>query len=671
MCGIAGIVRIGEAPLPNPDVVPRMISTLVHRGPDQWGDFRNNFVHMAAVRLAVMDVENGKQPALTPSGNTAVVYNGEIYNYRLLAAELKTAGHTVKNESDTIVLPHLYEQYGLDFISKLRGMFAFGLWDRNQNRFILVRDRLGIKPLFFSKTKDYLIFASEIKAILASGLVQPELDRDSLDDLFSFSYPCPPRTMFKNIFELLPAHFLCVDGKHKEIKTNPYWHIPFAAQGEHLKISKKDAAVEYRERLKSVVTQHLMSDVGVATYLSGGIDSSAITALAQEVLDTPLDCFTITFPESLHNEQSRAEQVAKSLNAKHHLVACDASLAEQLPQMVYHMELPLQYPVSLPLQKLSAHVHAAGHKVALTGEGADEQLAGYDCFRLATIKKISSFLGSDFVKAKFYKNLTRWIGSPSGIDTFLLERQRVSDKEIKNNFGGAKPPWFDIWHALDIERNNLLGAANRSVRSIDHSPKEFANLLPHNIQELHPLDAALAIEMKTRLSSWALLTDDRAAMSNGVETRVPFLDHELVEWVASLPPKLKLNGFREKVVLRESMKGLLPNNVRQQKKQSFYSPIGDWFFSPSAPEFVKHFLSDQQISTSGVFESATVKKLQDQFTLSESNSFIRLRYEWVLILILQTELLHSRFVRDIEVLTKTDWRSTMKNMPRFKVEQPN
>lgn len=666
MCGIAGIIRLSDRPLPSTEVVPRMISRLVHRGPDEWGEYRDEWVHFSAVRLAVMDVANGRQPAITPSGNTVAVYNGETYNYRSLSKDLKDAGHNIANESDTIVIPHMYEQYGLDFIQKLRGMFAFALWDKIQKKVVLCRDRLGIKPFFYAKTNDFFIFGSEIKAILASGLVDPEIDRDSLDDLFSMSYPCPPRTMFKNIYELLPANFFTINVTQGEVVGKRYWEIPFAANGEHCKLSMKDAAQEYQSRLKSAVSDHLMSDVGVGTYLSGGIDSSAITTFAQKAIKNPLDCFTVTFSEEYYSEEVQAKRVADTLGAQHHIVHCGANLSESFSKMIYHTELPLQYPVGLPLLHLSEAVNKAGHKVILTGEGADEQLAGYDCFRIEKINRLASGLGSDFLKSILYKKIFRWMGSPLGIDQFLIQSQKVPSRAVEKAYSGAKPPWYDVWCALDIQRDALLGLDGRKVRAIKDAPREFAALLPKHLDQMHPFDATLAVEMKTRLPSWGMVIEDRISMANGIETRVPFLDHELVEWVAKLPPSYKLNGFTEKAVLKNAMKGVLPEFVTKRKKQAFYSPISEWFFSANAPTFARELMTKQSIAQSNLFNPDVVNSLQQQLAQTPHNDFMRYRLEWILILVLGTEILHNLFIKNISALTAANWQESLAGLRHTK-----
>ncbi|MCC6221469.1 MAG: asparagine synthase (glutamine-hydrolyzing), partial [Deltaproteobacteria bacterium] len=587
MCGIAGILRLSKRPLPERRILSAMLSAISHRGPDEQGSYFDEWMHVGAVRLSILDLEKGGQPAKTPSGRTIAVQNGEIYNFATLARDLQKKGHELSSTGDTIVLPHMHEEYGAEFVSQLRGMYAIAVWDSAERRLLLCRDRLGIKPLFFAKTTDYLLFASEIKALLATGLIVPAIDRRSLDDLFSLSYPCPPRSMFKGVDELLPAHTLMVyAGRGRaDIRIERYWRIPFARCGEHSRIGFDDAASELKERLRKTIADHMVADVKVGTYLSSGVDSSSVTALAREIAGEPLDCFTISFPSSTHDEATRAAQFAASLGCRHHLVECGPETAELFLDSVYHTELPLQYPVSLPLQRLSKVVQEQGFKVVLTGEGVDEQYAGYDCFRLERIRKVLEFAGLSWLKPYIYRRLFSWLGSPQGMAEFFIKVQRYPDSKIRQEFSNVRPPWYDIWHALDIHRSDLLGVNGRSVRPIEVAPEGFNELFDGTLKDLHPLDAALAIEMQTRLPSWTVLVDDRVSMANGVETRVPFLDHELVEWVAKLPPSYKLRGLNEKAILRASMKGVLPQDTRKRIKQPFYSPIKEWFFSPQSPEF--------------------------------------------------------------------------------------
>jgi len=622
-----------------------MAAALGHRGPDQRGEFRDDDVHLAAARLAIQDLQNGDQPARTRSGRCVAVYNGEIYNFRALARELETHGCELGSSGDTIVIPYLYEAVGDDLVQQLRGMYAFAVWDRKDRRLLLCRDRLGIKPLFLARTGDYLLFASEIKALFASGLIQPEIDRSSLDDLFSMSFPCPPRTMFRGVEELRPAHHMGVRAGHAPGPAQRYWCAPFVPLGEHARISRTDAEAELRARLREKVEDHLKADVPVATFLSGGLDSSVITALAAEVRGSPPETFSIGFTSAEHDERSHAEAVARSLGGKHHVLECGPETAEWYPEVIYHTELPLQYPLALPLMRLSALVREHGFPVVLTGEGADEQLAGYDCYRTERLRRALDRPGLRWLKPAVYRRLYHWLGSPAGIDQFFLDSQSRPSREIEAAWGGMRPAWYDIWTALDLDRTPLLSPDGRRVRPIAEAPEEFAGLVHEDAGSFHPVDAALALELETRLPSWILLIGDRASMARGVEARVPFLDHELVEWLARLHPDHKLRGLTEKSVLRGAARGLLPEAIRTRPKKPFYTPITEWFFSKERPEYVDALLGRRALLDAGLFSPQVVARLREQLESVPRGHILRMRIEWVLVLVLGTQILQDQFVR--------------------------
>ncbi|MFN8390859.1 MAG: asparagine synthase (glutamine-hydrolyzing) [Bdellovibrionota bacterium] len=651
MCGITGIVRLGDRPLPPPLTVERMAYAIRHRGPDGFGEYRDEYAHIANVRLAILDLKHGDQPAFNERRSIVAVYNGELYNFHDLASELRSKGHELTSTGDTIVLPHLYEERGVEMMRAMRGMFGFALWDKNERRLLLCRDRLGIKPLYIARTPDYLIFGSEMKAILASGLISPEIDRDSLDDLFSLSYPSPPRTMFRSIEELRPAHRLIATAGRDNVFIERYWQAPFVPNGEHEQMNRERTAAELRDLLRRKVADHLIADVKVGTYLSGGIDSSAITALVHENKQEALESFTISFPEHPVDESKNAAERAAAWNLKHHIVECGPELVDLFPASVYHTELPLQYPLALPFMKLSAAVRQAGVKVILTGEGADEQLAGYDCFRLERVRRSLDFPGFGFLKSFIYKRMFGWLGSPKGMAEFFYAVQSRPNSEIEREFSGVRPPWYDVWNALDVDRQALLGVNGRTVRPITRAPANFSKLVREDVRKLHPLDAALSLEMETRLPCWTVLVDDRAAMANGIETRVPFLDHEVVEWFAKLPPEFKLRGLKEKSVLRDSMKSILPEQIVKRVKQPFYSPIKEWFFSGRRSDLVESHLSDTALAGAGLFAPQIVTKLRRQLADVPHDTLLRHRLEWVLILVLGAQILHDHFVAGLGRLT--------------------
>lgn len=645
MCGIVGILRMGDKSLPEPNVVRRMMSAIDYRGPDDSGEFRSDDVHLGVVRLAIVDPKEGNQPVTNCNDDVVAVYNGETYNHHALRRNLVRNGHSMSSQCDSETIPHLYEEHGVDLVEKLRGMFAFALWDASEKRLLLARDRMGIKPLYYAVCGDHLVFASEIKAILLSGLVEPEIDTDSVDDVFSMSYPCAPRTMFRGVYELLPAHVLTVGAGRRDIATKRYWRSPVPHAGEHAKLSKNEAAEELRSMLRLRVYEHTMADVPVAAYLSGGLDSSAICSLIKDVSGDAPTTFSVAFDSPEHDEYAAAKEMANYLGSENHVLRCDQSMAGDLERMVWHTEMPLQFPLALPMMRLSELARSQRYPVVLSGEGADEIMGGYDCFRGDKMRRIFDRPGLRFLRPALYKQLYKWLEMPKGTVDVMLANQ-LKTAQTEKQWGGIVPPWYDVWTTIGIDRQQLLGSSGRKVRPADEAPEGFANLLPDDLSKLHPLDAAISLEQATRLPSWILLIADRAAMANSVETRVPLLDHEIVEFVASLPPSMKMQGLQEKAILRKATTRMMPPSLNSRRKRPFYTPIHEWFFSKSAPEFVRDALSPEAIRDAGLFDSNLVAKYQRDLQVADPKSLMKNRLEWTLILILQTQILHKQFVKE-------------------------
>ena len=645
MCGIVGILRRRDRQLPPPSVLRRMMSAIDHRGPDGGGEYLGEWAHLGAVRLAVIDVKSGSQPVEGCRRSIRAVYNGEIYNHHSLRQRLRRGGHLIPSACDSEMIPHLYEDFGSNFLEMIRGMFAFALWDDTERRLLLGRDRLGIKPLYLAETSDFLVFASEVKAIIASGIVDPEIDLDSLDDLFSLSYPCPPRTMFKGIRELPPAHTLEIHAATGRSVMRRYWQCPFPPAGEHRRISTRQASEELLSLLKLRVYDHLISDVPVGTYLSGGLDSSVISSLYREVTGDAPTSFSVSFDIAKYDELDAAREVSSHLGSVNHSVQCDSSMGNDLEKMIWHTELPLQFPLAIPLMNLAGLARSHGFPVVLTGEGADEIFGGYDCFRADKMRRVLDKPGLRSVRADVYKKLYKWHDLPGGtVQKMLKNHERVS--EVRSAYGGIYPPWYDMWTTVGLDRGKLLGANGRIARQVWEPPVGFENLIPNDIDRLDPHDAGIALEMVTRLPAWILLIGDRASMARGVEARVPFLDHEVVEYVASLPPSLKLKGFREKAVLRRAAKGILPHRTVVRPKQPFFTPIKEWFFRDEYSDLLEENLSKDALAKTGLFDSDLVASYRRELQTTPDHMLLRHQLEWTLILVLGAQILHRQFVQE-------------------------
>ena len=460
-----------------------MAASLAHRGPDELGTFADEDVQLAAVRLAIVDVAGGHQPVRGCTPAVACVYNGELYNGEKLRAELVARGHTVADACDSSLVPHLYEDHGAALVERMRGMFGLALWDARQRMLLLARDRLGIKPLFYARTREFLIVASEVKAILASGLVERAVDRDALDDLFSLGYPCPPRTMFAGVVELRPAHLLSAHARGVVELPRRYWRAPFVARGAHRERSAGELAEGLGERLRDAVRTHLVADVPVAAALSGGLDSSTIAALAKEVSGRAPATFSIGFDDPAFDESAHARAMSRWLGGEAHEIRASAADAARLPEMIWQTELPLLMPGAIGGLLLSERQRAAGVRVALTGDGADELFGGYDVFRAEKVRRTLDGSMLRFARPWLFRAVGRLSGQPRGLAA-AVERDAARSDEVAAKHGGVVPPWYDVWQLLDVERAALLSPDGRAVRPSTEPPAGFAALVRDDVGTL-------------------------------------------------------------------------------------------------------------------------------------------------------------------------------------------
>ena len=444
--------------------------------------------------------------------------------------------------------------------------------------------------------------------------------------------------------ELRPAHLLQARGGSPKLDERRYWKLPVPHAGEHRRVSRRDAEEELLSLLRLRVYDHLISDVPVGAYLSGGVDSSAICSLIRDVTGDPPVTFSIAFSSEAFDESAFAQRMVQHLGAPNHTVTCDDTTPHELPSMLWHTELPLQFPLALPLQRLSALASARGCPVVLTGEGADELLGGYDAFRADKMRRLFDRPGMRFLRAPVYRQLYKWHGLPEGAVDSMLDNQAKSGL-VTQRFG-MLPPWYDIWTCVGLDRERLLAPDGRTVRPTDEPPEGWSELLPDDLEHLHPMDAGLALEQTTRLPAWILLIGDRASMASSVEARVPLLDHEVAEFMAALPPSYKMRGFTEKALLRGAVADLLPREIARRRKRPFYTPVREWFFGPGAPDFVGEMLSERAIADAGLFDAALVQQYRDEMRTAPANHLQTVRLEWTLLQVLGTQLLHHYFVRE-------------------------
>lgn len=622
MCAICGIVNFDHSEPVDPAVVVRMTQTLVHRGPDDEGHFVEGPAGLGFRRLSIIDLSGGKQPIFNEDDSLAIIFNGEIYNYRDLAAQLSAAGHIFKTKSDTEAILHAYEQYGDDCVHHLRGMFAFAIWDRRRRRLFIARDRLGVKPLYYYFNGRFLGFASEIKGLLEVPDVPCDLDTEALDQFLFLRYVPGPRTMFKGISRLQPGHTLVADDAGVHIRK--FWDIDYS---ERTSASPQQIVAEFEELLEESVRLRLISEVPLGVFLSGGLDSSAILATMTKVAAGPrIKTFSVGYDASGGNEEEDSEfeyarLAAKAFDADHYEFHLDAkTFQEFIPDLVWHLDEPLADPSCIPLHFISklAREHIT---VVLSGEGADEILAGYGIY--------PKMLALDSVN-RHLPGLGRFIGSLAGVvpNESLRHYLRMSGQSLEEGYRG-------VCRGFGAEtRRRLIGA-----QRMEHSERQVSDIFHQHFKaaaSASPLNRMLYVDTKVWLPDDLLLKADKMTMANGLELRVPFLDHKLVEFAAALPDASKLSG-EGKSLLRKTMRGVLPDPILDRPKKGFPVPIASWLRGPLR-QFTRDHVLSRSSACNAYLNASEVTRIVEEHEAGRVN---RSQEIWTLLMF---QFWHSQFI---------------------------
>jgi asparagine synthase (glutamine-hydrolysing) len=602
MCGIAGVVKFAKDAEVDGKVLRQMCAAMVHRGPDDEGVYVRGRVGLGMRRLSIVDLATGHQPLSNEDGTIWIVFNGEIYNHAVLRERLQARGHRYATQSDTETIIHAYEEYGHDCVLHLRGMFAFAIWDSRKRQLFVARDRLGIKPLYYRVCGESLVFGSEIKVILAHPNVRPEFNRAGLPEFLAFGYLSGQRTFYEGIRKLMPGHTLELD-EDGNLRIESYWGLSVTSESTSDKSSNYVEA--YRDLLEQAVSSHLMSDVPVGVFLSGGLDSSAVAALMTKIRRAPIETFSVGYREESCNELPWARTVAKHLNSVHREVLLSGKeFFDTLPKLIWHEDEPIAWPSSVPLyfvaQLARAHV-----KVVLTGEGSDETLAGYARYAF-TLKNVAF--------SRVYRRLT-----PDVVRSAV--RQVIADSSWLN--ADVRRKLSHTFFALDGESWRSLyfdnffsafGAQDQKELFTDNFAGErgeddaYRDVLEHwENSSGEMLQRLLYTDIKTYLVE-LLMKQDNMSMAASIESRVPFLDHELVEFATKIPASVQLRGTSGKQVLKKAMEGLLPQSIIYRPKLGFPTPWRGWLSGPRL-DFIETMLLESRSVERGLFRRAAIRKL--------------------------------------------------------------
>ena len=661
MCGIVGTLNIDTHALIEPETLRSMLGAVRHRGPDQFGlyvyqDGRSG-VGLGSARLSIIDLGGGQQPISNEDETVWIVFNGEIYNYLELREALVRDGHRLSTDSDTEVIVHLYEHVGPACVDYLNGQFAFAIWDERTHTLFMARDRLGIRPLYYTLRDGALLFASEVKALLADPRVSGEVDPVALDQTFTFWSPLSPRTPFKGIQTLPPGHRMLAQPK-AEIQVERYWEPSFSEErmAETKVEGLESAARRLRHLLVDATQLRLRADVPVGAYLSGGLDSSTIAALIRHHTSNRLETFSIAFTDEDYDESKFQRQMAEHLGTRHHLITCThEDIGRVFPDVIWHTETPIMRTSPAPLYLLSKLVHNHDFKVVLTGEGADEFLAGYNIFKETKIRRFWARQPDSQIRPALLRRLYPYIGQLAVGNTAYLERffgQGLTDV--------ASPAYSHAirWRNTGRTRRFFSPALKHALAEIgSSSPADV--YWPEEFEQWNWLSRAQYLEITVFLAEYLLSSQgDRMAMAHSVEGRFPFLDHRVAEFCNQLPPHFKLRGLNEKYLLKRAMRDLLPEEIWSRPKRPYRAPIHRSFFPDGKPlEWVAELLSTEQVESAGYFNARAVDKLLqkiDRFgTLGETD-------EMALAGLLSTQLLHWHFVADYQLPPPIDAREDVK-----------
>ncbi|WP_417858098.1 asparagine synthase (glutamine-hydrolyzing) [Xanthomarina gelatinilytica] len=637
MCGIAGFYGdINKKQ--SVSTLKHMLTRIKHRGPDQSGVYVSDYVGLGSVRLSIIDLSLGTMPISNQDNSLWIVFNGEIYNHMELREDLIQKNHSFKTRSDTEVILHLYEEYGPECLKKLNGQFAIAIWDKHKEELFLARDRVGIRPLFYTQTKSAFVFASEIKAFMEYPEVSLKFSNKALSEYVTFWTALSPNTVFENVFEVPPGTYMLVN--HKGIKSNTYWELPIVKPNAYNFTTVEEAATAFENIFLDSIKLRLRADVPVAAYLSGGIDSSITTSFIKQVSPNRLKTFSIGFTETDFDESAYQNIAASYFKTEHSSVTCsEQDISNYFKEVVWFAEAPLLRTAPTPMGLLSKNVRDHNIKVVITGEGADELLGGYNIFKEAKIKHFWAKDPQSKLRPLLLKRLY----------PYLPQINKASSNMLKMFFGYKltetnSPIYSHLlrWHNTSRIKNYFSDTIKETIK--DYNPiAEVEEKLESKLSGYDYLTKAQWLEIHLFMSGYLLSSQgDRMGMANSIEGRYPFLDHRVIEFCMALHPDLKLHGLNEKYLLKKMMKDRLPDAILNRSKQAYRAPIRSLFASETLPEYLKTMLSEQRLTEFGVFNVEHVKTLLSKII---SNKGVSEMDNMAITAVLSIQILYDLFIK--------------------------
>ncbi len=618
-------------------LIEKMIGTIRFRGPDDCGIHCGGKIGLGHARLSVIDLGGGHQPMQNADGSLWISFNGEIYNYIELRKDLERQGHRFASQSDTEVILHLYEEEGEDCVRHFNGQWAFAIWDSRKERLFLSRDRLGVRPLYYTRKDNYFLFASEIKAILAYPGITPEIDMIGIDQLFTIWCTIPPRTVFKGIEELPPASCLTVE--EGKVRRWTYWKLDYSSGYENW--GEEECATKLLTSLTEATRIRLRSDVPVGAYLSGGLDSTIVTSLIRRTTNAPLKTFSVSFENAEFDERKYQNEAVQFLNTDHHEIRISGQdIAEVFPHVIWHAEKPLLRSAPGPLYLLSKLVREQGYKVVLSGEGADEILGGYDIYKEAKIRRFWAAQAESKIRPLLLKRLYPYINDLQLQPVAYLKAFfRVNPVDLRDSLFSHLPRW-----ELTARIKTFFSEDVRSAIGSYSVLEEIRDSLPPGFAEWDHFGQAQYLETFYLFPGYILSSQgDRVGMAHAIEGRFPFLDHRVVELATRIPPRLKMKVLNEKCVLKRAAVDLVPTRVRARTKQPYRAPDIESFFASGKPRvpYVQELLEPEHLRRNGMFNSNAVGKLCEKV---RSGAAMGVKDNMALTAILSTQLWIEEFI---------------------------